>query len=97
MLYAGGLVSKRKYEHNRSALSTYSIGTATTKGFLRRRRLVFGGGIPIPKVIPYKDLMSKVSSIDIGELLPVSDQPSDDLPLNESIDGVYRDVESSLL
>lgn len=97
MLYAGGLLSKRKYEHNRSSLSTYSIGTATKKGYLQRRRLSFGGGVPIPKVLPYKDLMDKVSSIDIGELLPVNDLLSNNLPLSEHVDGVYRNLETLLL
>ncbi len=97
MLYAGGILSKRKYAQSRSALGTYSIGTTTAKGYLQRQRLLFSGEIPLPKVLSYKDLMSKVNSIDIGELLPVSDLLSNALPSDDIVDGKYRDLESLLL
>ena len=59
MLYAGGLLSKRKYWKSRSALGTYSMGTITTKDYLQGKRLSLSGGIPIPKTLSYKDLMFK--------------------------------------
>ena len=96
MLYAGGLLSKRKYAQTRSSLCTYAIGTTTEKGYLQRRRLSLSGGIPLAKVLSCKDLMSKVNSIDIGELLPVSDLLNV-LPSAERVDGGYRDLESLLL
>ena len=97
MLYAGGLLSKRKYAQSRSALGTFSTGTTTTKGYLQRRRLLVSGDIPLPKILSYKDLMSKVNSIDIGELLPVSDLLSNALAPEDRVDGKYRDLESLLL
>ena len=97
MLYAGGLLSKRKYAQSRSALGTFSTGTTTTKGYLQRRRLLVSGDIPLPKILPYEDLMSKVNSIDIGELLPVSDLLSNALTPEDRVDGKYRDLESLLL
>lgn len=83
MLYAGGLLSKRKYSKSRSDLGTYSMGTITTKGYLQGEILSSSGGIPIPKILSYKYLMFKVNNIDIGELLPVSDFLSCDLPPDE--------------
>ena len=90
-------VSKRKYAQSRSALGTFSTGTTTTKGYLERRRLLVSGDIPLPKILSYKDLMSKVNSIDIGELLPVNDLLSNALTPEDRVDGKYRDLESLLL
>ena len=96
MLYAGGLLSKRKYAQNRSALSTFSTGNVTEKGYLQRKRLLFSGGIPIPKILPYKDLMHIVNNVDIGELLPVANLCSH-LPSEDKVDGVYRNLETLLV
>lgn len=68
MLYAGGLLSKRKYAQSRSALGTFLTGTTMTKGYLQKRRLLVSGEIPLPKILSYQDLMGKVNSIDIGDL-----------------------------
>ena len=37
MLYAGSLLSKRKYAQVRSALSTFSTGDITKKGYIQRK------------------------------------------------------------
>ena len=76
LLYGAGLLSKRKYAHIRSALGTSSIGTTTAKGYLKRGRLKIEG-IPIPKIIPYKELISSINKelnidgvyMDLEELL----------------------------
>ena len=72
MLYAHSLLSKRKYAQSRSALSTFSTGNITEHGYLQRKRLLFSGGIPIPKILPYNDPIHISNNIDIGELLPVA-------------------------
>ena len=78
-------------------MGTFSTGTTTTKGYLQRRRLLLSGDIPLPKILLYKDLMSRVNSIDMGELLPVSDLLSNALTSEDRVDGKYRDLESLLL
>ena len=88
MLYAGGLLSKRKYAQSRSALGTFSTG------YLQRQRLLVNGDIPLPKILSYKNLMSKVNGIDIGELLPVSDLLSNALTPEDRVDSKYWDLES---
>ena len=81
LLYAGGLVSKRKYEQTRSALSTSSTGRKKTqKGYLQRRRMNIGFGYSIPKIISYKTLMSKINEINIGQLFSVREMLCSDLP-----------------
>lgn len=97
ILYGAGLLSKRKYAHVRSALSTTCLGMTTAKGYLQKSRLKLGGGIPLLKTLPYKKLISKVNEIDIGELLSVRDLLCSDLPEALKVDGVYRNLESMLL
>ena len=96
LLYGAGLLSKRKYAHIRSALGTTSTGTTTAKGYLQRSRMKIEG-IPIPKIIPYKDVISKINEINIGELLSVRDRLCNDLPDESKVDGVYRNLEDLLL
>lgn len=97
LLYAGGLLSKRKYAHIKSSLSTTCIGTKTTKGYLKRKRIQIGGGIPLPKVLSYKELISNVNDINVGELLSVRDTLCCDLPVEKKVDGVYRNLENLLV
>ncbi len=96
LLYGAGLLSKRKYAHIRSALGTASIGATTAKGYLKRSRIKIEG-IPIPKIIPYKELISKVNEINIGNLFSVRDTLCGDLPDELKVDGVYRNLEELLL
>ena len=96
LLYGAGLLSKRKYAHIRSALGTSSTGTTTAKGYLKRSRLKIKG-IPIPKIIPYKELISSINKINIGKLLSVTDILCSDLPEELKVDGVYGDLEELLL
>ena len=46
MLYAGGILNKRKYAQTRSSLRTYAIGTTTENGYLQGRRLSLSGVYP---------------------------------------------------
>ena len=96
LLYGAGLLSKRKYAHIRSALGTASIGATTAKGYLKRSRIKIEG-IPIPEIIPYKELISKINEINIGNLFSVRDTLCGDLPDELKVDGVYRNLEELLL
>lgn len=96
LLYGAGLLSKRKYAHVRSALGTTSIGTTTAKGYLKRSRIKIEG-ISIPKIITYKELISKINEINIGKVLSVRDTLCSDLPEELKVDGVYRNLEELLL
>ena len=94
MLYAGSLLSKRKYAQVRSALSTFSTGNITEKGYIQRKRLLVSGGIPIPKILPYKDLTHIINNVDIGELIPVGNLCKG---IQMDVDGVYRNIETLLV
>ena len=96
LLYAGGVTSKRKYESTRSILSTSSTGNKTEKGFLKRKRIQVGFGYTIPKILPYKNLMSVINNINIGDLYSVNEMLCKDMPSNRKVNGVYRDLEDLL-
>ena len=97
LLYAGGLLSKRKYLQTRSALSTQCIGTKTEKGHMQRKRIKLESGMPFPRILSYKNLMQRINSIDIGKLFSVREILCSNLPAEKRADGVYRDLESMLL
>ena len=46
-------------------------GKTTKKGNPSKQRITFGFGIPIPRPLPYKELMNNIAQIDIGELISV--------------------------
>ena len=60
LLYAGGVISKVKYQQTRSSIAMKNTGRHTKKGFLSKRRLTYGWGIPVPKTLPYSVLMNKI-------------------------------------
>ena len=61
LLYAGGVIGKVKYEQGRSTPVMRSTGQTTKKGNHSKQRITFGFGIPIPRVLAWKDLMHKDS------------------------------------
>lgn len=65
ILYRGGLMSKAKYNSVLSSLM-YKTGVDSKK---RRRKL--SNGVLLPKLLPYKDLMQFIKSIDKGVLKPI--------------------------
>lgn len=64
MLYRGGLMSKAKYNSVLSSLM-YKTGVDSKK-----ERCRLSNGV-LPKLLPYKDLMQFIKSIDIGVLKPI--------------------------
>lgn len=97
LLYAGGVMSKRKYQQTRSSLSTSYTGSKTEKGFLKRKRISVGFGYTIPKIVPYKKLISIINDINVGELFSVNEMLCRDMPQEKKVNGVYRDLEDLLL
>lgn len=66
VLYEGGLISKRKYT---SVRNSSDIVKQSDNGLLRNLKTEIMQGCEIPKIIPYKTLMTHIRNIDIGELL----------------------------
>ena len=54
-------------------------------------------GIPIPKPLSYGALVTKITEIDVGEVYSVMDTLCHDLPTDQNVDGVYRNLENCLL
>ena len=52
------------------------------------------GGIPIPKILPYKDLMHIINNVDIGKLIPVGNLCKG---VQMDVGGVYRNIETLLV
>lgn len=97
LLYAGGVISKIKYQQTRSSLVMKNTGRHTKKGFLSKRRLTYGWGIPVPKPLPYSVLMNKIEELDMGEVISLRETLCHNLPVDQQVDGVYRNLESFLL
>ena len=97
LLYAGGIIGKVKYEQGRSALVMKHTEKTTKKGSPSKQRITFGFGIPIPRPVAYKDLIHKITEIDIGELISVRETLCATLPPEQKVAGVYRDLEKMLL
>ena len=97
LLYAGGVISKVKYRQTRSSLVMKNTGKHTKKGFMSRERICYGWGIPIPKPLPYSILMAKIGQLDMGDVFSVRETLCHDLPVDQQVDGVYRNLENFLL
>lgn len=91
VLYEGGLISKRKYTSIRN-----SSDVVKETGKKRKNvKTEFMTGCEVPKILPYKTLMTFVRSIDIGEVLSL-----ENLAAKYSVEafpGVYRPLKPFLL
>jgi len=91
VLYEGGLISKRKYTSIRN-----SSDVVKETGKKRKNvKTEFMTGCEVPKILPYKTLMTFVRSIDIGEVLSL-----ENLTAKYSVEafpGVYRPLKPFLL
>lgn len=97
LLYAGGVIGKVKYEQGRSAIVMKHTGKSTKKGTPSKQWIAFGFGVPIPRPLAYKELMHKIAEIDIGELISLRDTLCANLPPEQKVAGVYRELEAMLL
>lgn len=91
VLYEGGLINKRKYTSIRSS-SDVVKETGKKK---KNQKTELMKGCEIPKILPYKTLMSFVKAIEIGEVLSLEDMASK--YSLESTSGVYRPLKPFLL
>ena len=92
VLYEGGLISKRKYT---SIRNSGDIVKQFASGSLRNAKSEIMKGCEIPKVIPYKILMSHIRNIDIGEVLTLESLAQ--RFSTEEVSGVYRPLKPFLL
>ena len=97
LLYAGGVISKIKYQQTRSSMVMKNTGRHTKKGFMSKERITYGWGIPVCKPLPYSVLMNKIEELDMGDVMSVRDTLCHDLPVAQQVDGVYRNLENFLL
>ena len=66
------------------------------KSYLSRERIKFGFGVPIPRPLAYSALMQKIQEITVGETMSVRETLFTTLPIDQQVDGVYRDLETML-
>ena len=90
VLYEGGPISKRKYTSIRNS-SDVAKETGKKK---KNQKTEFMKGCEVPKILPYKTLMSFVRGIEIGEVLSLEDLASKHSL--ESTSGVYRPLKPFL-
>lgn len=95
ILYRGGLMSKAKYNSILSSLM-YKTGVDSKK-----ERCKLANGVLLPKLLPYKDLMKFIKSIDIGVLKPIPQAEQivnqDDPNVTDQVSGCFLDLEARLL
>ena len=95
ILYRGGLMSKAKYNSVLSSLM-YQTGVDSKK-----ERCRLSNGVLLPKLLPYKDVMQFIKSIDIGLLKPIAQaeqmENQDDPNVTHQVSGCFLDLEARLL
>lgn len=64
---------------------------------MSKERVSFGMRIPIPKVLPCGLLMKKNEEINVGEVYSIRETLCRDLPPDQQVDEVYRNLENFLL
>ena len=92
VLYEGGLISKRKYT---SVRNSSDIVKQSDNGLLRNLKTEIMQGCEIPKIIPYKTLMTHIRNIDIGEVLGL--EILGEKFSTEAVPGFYRPLKPLLL
>lgn len=92
VLYEGGLISKQKYT---SIRNSSDIVKQSDDGSLRNLKSEIMQGCEIPKIIPYKTLMSHIKNVDIGEVLGL--EILAERFSTEAVSGVYRPLKPFLL
>ena len=91
VLYEGGLIRKRKYTSIRNS----SDVVKETEKKRKNVKTEFMTGCEVPKILPYKTLMTFVRGIEVGELLPLENLAA---TFNiEAFPGVYRPLQPFLL
>ena len=83
LLYAGGVISKVKYQQRRSSMVMKTAGRHTKKGFMSKERITYGWRVPVPKLLPYSTLMNKIEELYMGDVITVRETLCHDLPVHQ--------------
>ena len=92
VLYEGGMVRKRKYTNIRNSGDVMKQSPDQSG---KNKKSQFMQSCEIPKILPYKTLMSYIRNIDLGEVLPL--EILAEKLSTESVPGVYRPLKPFLL
>ena len=92
VLYESGLLGKRKYTSIRNSSDVLNESGGKKR---KNQKAEIIPGVEVPKILPYKNLMSFLRTIDVGELRDLQTLATE-LSM-ESVPGVYRPLKPYLL
>ena len=92
VLYESGLLGKRKYTSVRNSSDILNEPGAKKR---KNQKAEILPGVEVPKILPYKKLMSFLKTIDVGELKDLETLASE--LSTECVSGVYRPLKPFLL
>ena len=92
VLYESGLLGKRKYSSIRNSSDVLNESGGKKR---KNQKAEIIPGVEVPKILPYKNLMSFLKTIDVGELRDL--QTLDTELFTESVPGVYRPLKPYLI
>ena len=92
VLYESGLLGKRKYTSIRNSSDVLNESGGEKR---KNQKTEIIPGVEVPKILPYKNLMSFLKTIDVGELRDLQTLATE--LSTESVPGVYRPLRPYLL
>ena len=92
VLYESGLLEKRKYTSIRNSSDVLNESGGKKR---KNQKAEIIPGVEVPKILPYKNLMSFLKTIDVGELRDLQTLATE--LSTESVPGVYRPLKPYLL
>ena len=92
VLYESGLLGKRKYTSIRNSSDVLNEAGGKKR---KNQKAEILPGVEVPKILPYKNLMSFLKTIDVGELRDLQTLATE--LSTECVPGVYRPLKSYLL
>ena len=92
VLYESGLLGKRKYTSIRNSSDVLNESGGKKR---KNQKTEIIPGVEVPKILPYKNLMSFLKTIDVGELRDLQTLATE--LSTESVPGVYRPLKPYLL
>ena len=96
VLYESGLLGKRKYTSIRNSSDVLNeSGRGGGGGKRKNQKAEILPGVQVSKLLPYKNLMSCLKTIDVGELRDLQTLATE--LSTECVPGVYRPLKSYLL
>lgn len=96
--YSGGVMGKKKYRAvYRDMNYKKHIGLKKVLGKKRvKSKRIKVNNCDLPRLVPYNKLMPFVKSLDIGTLHSVRETFCSDLPVDDKVDGVFRQLSELL-